>query len=84
MLHFVKIMGLLRFPKTYSGKNPSKTLRNTNIIFVGGILPTKTANNPDRFGGIKISALFSKKSVFFQTYVCFSKTLRIIVIPRAS
>ena len=34
ILHFVKIMGLLRFSKTYSGKSPSNTLRDTK--FFGG------------------------------------------------
>ena len=35
ILHFVKTMGLLRSSKTYSGKSPSTTLRDTKF-FLGG------------------------------------------------
>ena len=36
ILHFVKIMGLQRFPKTYHGQCPSKTIVYTKVFWGGG------------------------------------------------
>ena len=49
ILHFVKIMGLLRFSETYSGKRPAKTLRDTNLF--GGDPQHKYNKKKVGFGG---------------------------------
>ena len=57
ILRFVKIMGLLRLSRTYSGKSPSKTLRDTKFRW-GGF--PKQISKIVGFGG----AIFEKCSKF--------------------
>ena len=68
ILHFVKIMGLLRFSKTYSGKSPSNTLRDTNL-FVGGDSKNKYQNMLG-FGGSKFEKLSKFQQIEIWKIIC--------------
>ena len=57
ILHFVKINGLLRFPKAYSGQCPSQMIKYINLFWgVGG---PKMYQKNKGFGGSKFDK-FSK------------------------
>ena len=53
ILHFVKIMGLQRFSKTYHGQCPSKTIVYTNLFLGGG----GGAKKKNVFGGSRIEKI---------------------------
>ena len=62
-LHFVKISGLLRFAKTYSGKCPSQMIIYTNLLF-GGI-PKKQKY------WVSILCFFDRYEIRIQAFLLF-------------